>query len=180
MQQPAIIAVIGLQRVPERVAQIQQSPPVVGFFLALVIADDPRLEGAGALDRLGLSLSVAADHRRAVLLAPFEQAGVADHAGLDDLGISRPQFPQRQRRQHTGIGQHDPRLVKCPHQILPEPGVYPSFPADRRIDLRKQRGGYLHERQPSQNRRRRESGEVPHHPAAQGDHGGPALDARGQ
>ena len=64
VQQAAVVAVFRLQRVAERVAEIQQRAAVVRLFLALVVADHRGLERAGALDRLGLRLAVAADHRR--------------------------------------------------------------------------------------------------------------------
>ena len=94
-------AKLRFERVAERVAQIEQRAAVGRFFLALVVAHDQRLEGAGAENRLGLRGAIAADHRGSVRLAPGEERGVADQPGLRDLGVAGAQLAQRQRRQRA-------------------------------------------------------------------------------
>ena len=158
--------------------EVQQRAAVVGLFLALVVADHRGLEGAGALDRLGLRVAVAADHALAVPLAPGEERGVADQAGLGDLGVSGAQFARRQRAQRAGVGQHHARLVERADQVLAALRVDPGLAADRGIHLRQQRGRDLHERQAAQGRRRGEPRQIADHAAAQRDDRGAPLDPR--
>lgn len=48
------------RRVAERVPQVQQCPPIVGLFLAFVVAHHRGLECAGTHDRLRLRVAIAA------------------------------------------------------------------------------------------------------------------------
>ncbi len=160
------------------VAEVQQGAAVVGLFLAFVVADHGGLEGAGAFDRLGLGVVVAVDDGLAMALAPGEERGVADQAGLGDFGVSRLQLTRRQGGEGAGVGEDHFRLVEGADQILAVACVDAGLAADRGIDLGQQGGRNLHEGQAAQGGGGGKPGQVADHAAAEGDDGGAALDAK--
>ena len=90
VQQVGAEAGLGLQRMAEGVAEIEQGAQVGG--LALVGRHDARLGQAALLDGVGPLGGVARQHGRAVRLAPGEEVRIVDQAVLGDLGIARQQF----------------------------------------------------------------------------------------
>ena len=85
MHQPgAVIGDDGLQRVAERVAEIEQGP-LAG--LELVGRDNTRLGPAGGGNRL-LALGAAGKDRAVVRLEPGEEGGIAKQAVFDDLRVA--------------------------------------------------------------------------------------------
>ena len=75
-----------------------------------------------------------------------KNVGVADRAVLDHFGEPGAQLAVGQRRQAIGVDQHGARLVERADHVLAERMVDAGLAADRRVDLREQRGRHLHER----------------------------------
>ena len=73
----------------------------------------------------------------------------------------------RQGVQNKRVYQNERRLIKCSRQILPLRKINGNFAADRRIYLRKQRGGNLHIFDPPQKCSSRKAGKIADHTAAQ-------------
>ena len=176
--QDVAVAEFSLERVPERMAEIEQRAAVVRLLLALVVADDRRLEHAGLRDGVGLRLAITRAHVCAVRLAPGEECRIADQPGLGDFRIPCPQLTRGQRGQCFGVGEHHARLVEGAEKVLAVPRVNAGLAAHRAVDLGEQRRRHLDERQPPQSGRRRETGEIADHAAAERDHRGAALDTR--
>ena len=77
----------GLERVAERVAEVQQRAPAL---LALVLGDDRGLDLAAAPDRVRQRGRRRALQVVDVRLEPREERGIDDDAVLDDLGEPGP------------------------------------------------------------------------------------------
>src|SRR5437762_9835529 len=93
--QPLLVTGGGFERVAEGVPQIQQRALA---HLALVAADDRRLDLAGAADDVCERRGRAGEQLIEVRLEPTEQGRVADESVLDHLGEPRAQLARRQRR----------------------------------------------------------------------------------
>ena len=167
MQQVGAEAGLGLERMAEGMAEIEQRAQVGG--LALVGGHDARLGTAALLDRVGALGRVARQHRGAVLLAPCPERRIVDQPVLRDLGIARQQLAPGQGVEHLGVGQHQPRLVEGADQVLAMARVDAGLAADRGIDLRQQGGRHLDEVDAAQQRRGGKAGEIADHAAAQRD-----------
>src|ERR1700740_2351148 len=74
---------------------------------------------------------------------------VGDYAMLDNLCKSRTQFPKRKCNKDLRVHEDRGGKMKSTHQILPRVGVPPGLPADRSVDHRHQRSGYLDDRNPA-------------------------------
>ncbi len=166
MQQGRREAGLGLQRMAEGMAEIEQRPLAR---LALVAGDDARLGLAAVANRLGTRLAIAIEQRRSTLFQPGEEFRVVDQPILHDLGIARGQFPARQARQKIGIRQHQTRLVEAADQILAMRHIDAGLAADRTVDLRQKGRRNLQERHAAQQDRGGESGQVADHAAAEGE-----------
>ena len=175
VQQPAGEAGGRLERVPEGVAEIEQRP-LAG--LALVAADDRRLHAAAHRDGV-LARGSAGEHLLPVGLEPGEEGGVAEQPVFGDLGIAGAELARRQRIEQRGVGDHQHRLMKGADQVLAVPRIDRGLAADRGIDLRQQRGRYLHVVETAADDRGGEAGEIADHAAAERHHEVAALDARG-
>ena len=160
----------------EGVAEVQQRPLAL---LALVPADDRRLDLAGAQDHVRQRLGSLVEQLREVLLEPAEQLGIADEAVLDDLGEPGAQLARRQRGQGGGVAHHELGLVEGPDQVLAADVVDAGLAADGRVHLGQQRGGHLHEGDAALVAGGGKAGEVPDHAPAQGQHGAVAGEAVG-
>jgi len=162
MQQATIIAAFRFQRVPERMAEIQQGAPIG---LALVLSHDLRLGFAAGCDRMGQRCSVSRQHRFSVGAKPIEERGISQGAILNDLGITSPHFPVGQAVQHVRVGQNGDRLIKGADKIFALRGINSRFPTNGAIDLRQKRRRDLHIGQASQRNRRGKSAEITDDPA---------------
>ena len=167
----------GLQRVAEGVAEVEQGAAVIGLLLALVVADHGGLEGAGAQHGLRLGVAVAGEQRGGMGLAPGEEGGVADQAGLGDLGVAGAQFATARVASVPVSASTMRGWWKAPSRFLPWRGVDAGLAADAAVDLGEQRGRDLHEGQAAQRGGGGEAGEVADHAAAERDHRGAPLDA---
>ena len=179
VQQGPVEAGLGLQRMAEGVAEVEQRAAALGAFLALVGFDHAGLEPAGFEHGMGQCRRVAGDDGRAVRLAPVPERALQQPV-LGDFGIARAQFARRQRGQRVGIGQHDARLVEGAGQVLAGLQVHAGLAADAAVHLRQQRGGHLHEGHAAHRDRRGEAGEVAHHAAAERDHRRAPVEPGGQ
>ncbi len=102
----------------------------------------------------------------AVFLQPGKEIGIAQQAVFHDLRIAAEKLAPRQRRKHFGVGDHHPRLVEQPDEILPVRGVDCGFSPYRGIDLREQGGGYLRKIDAALEDARGEAREIADDPAA--------------
>ena len=143
MQQRVGKAGIGLQRVAECVAKVEQGAAAGG--LAFVIRDDRRLGRHAFFDGMGARRSIARKQAVAIAFAPGEEIGIVDQAIFDDFGIAGAGFARRQAVERGRVDQDQRGLVEAADQILARAGVDRGLAADRRIDLRQQGGGQLYE-----------------------------------
>ena len=90
MQQVGAEAGLGLERMGEGMAEIEQGAQVGG--LALVGRHDAGLGEAALLDGVGAFGGIARQHGRAIRLAPGEEFRLVYQPVLGDLGIARQQF----------------------------------------------------------------------------------------
>src|SRR6185312_14465339 len=88
------------------------------------------------------------------------------------------EFAGGERIEQRGVGDHQNRLVKGADQVLAVARIDAGLAADRRVDLRQQRGRHLHEIDAAAYARRGEAGEIADDAAAERDHQIAALDAR--
>ena len=108
-----------------------------------------------------------------------KNAAIADQTVLDDLGQARPILAVGQAREHVGVGDHLPRLVKGADQILAAGVIDRGLAAHRGVDLRQQRGRHLHEIDAALVAGRDEAGQVADHAAAECQHQRVASEAVG-
>ena len=91
------IAALGLQRMAEGVAEVEQRAAALGALLALVAGDDGGLQPAalqhGMRQRRGIAARTA---RGAVRLAPVPQRLAGEQPVLGHLGLAGAQFARRQ------------------------------------------------------------------------------------
>ena len=172
MEQPVGETGRGLQRMPERMAEIEQRAFAVFAFVA---RHDRGLGAAGGGDGV-LARRAALENIGVVGLQPGEERFIAEHAIFGDFGIAGAELARRQRVEHRGVGDHQHRLVKRAEQILALRRIDPGLAADGRIDLRQQRGRHLHEIDAAAQDRRRKAGEIADHAAAERNHQIVALD----
>ena len=116
-----------------------------------------------------MGVNAACQRRRAVLRQPLPEWRIADQAVLRHLRVTREQFAARQRGKRIGVGQHKPRLIERADEVLAGRHVDAGLAADRAVDLSQQRGGDLDEIDAAQQDRRRETGKIADHAAAQRD-----------
>ena len=170
--QPFAVAQARLDRVAEGVAEVQNSAQAA---LALVAADHLRLDLAGALHRLRQRRLVARAQPLDAGLDPGEELGIGDRAVLDDLGQSRRELALGQRVERVEVADHTHRLVERADHVLAQRVVDRGLAADRRVDLRQQRRGHLHEGHAAHVAGRGEAGHVADHAAAQREQHRPAV-----
>src|SRR5580704_5467580 len=113
--QPLLITGGGFDRVAEGMPEVQQGTLAR---LALVAADDRRLDLAGAADDVRERRGRTGEQLIEVRLEPAEQGRIADESVLDHLRQSRAQLARRQRRERARVRDHERRLVKGPDQVL--------------------------------------------------------------
>ena len=174
MEQPVGEPGRGFQRMAEGMAEIEQCA-FAG--LALVARHDRGLGPAGRRDGV-LARGAAGKDIGLIGFQPREESFVAEHAVFGDLGIAGAKLARRQRVEHRGIGHHQHRLVKRAEQVLAVRRIDSSLAADRRIDLRQQRGRHLDEINAAAQDRRGKACEIADHAAAERDHQIVALDLR--
>src|SRR5512139_719764 len=140
VQQPVGEATAGLERMAERVAEIEQRAL---SSLALVPRDDAGLGAAANRNRV-LARRTSGKDVLPVLLEPGEERGVAEQPVFGDFGIAGAEFAFRQRVEQCRVSDHQRRLMKGTDEILALQGVDTGLAADGRVDLREQGGGHLH------------------------------------
>ena len=96
-----------------------------------------------------------------------EQLLVLNTGSFDDLRHAVGKGFRRQRGQGVHIRDHPHRLPERPHQIFAFIQVDTGLSADRSVHLRQQGGGNLHKVHATQPGRRRETGHIAGHTAAQ-------------
>ena len=150
---PQLVAGAGLERVRERVAEIQDRPPPLT--LVRVGENDRGLERGAGADQLLV--------RQRPELLPGEQAR------LHDLGHPGPAFLGRKRGQVRRVDEHVLRKVERAREVLALVGVDPRLSADRRIDHADERRRDGDPANAAQMRRRHEAGDVRRRSAAEAD-----------
>src|SRR5215472_4107711 len=165
---------LGLQSVPEGVAEIEQRAVAL---LAFVAGDDLGFHRAAGQHRAPQRLRSKRTDLVAFGFEPGEKFGVTDEAVFDDLGIAGEQLAARQAPQNGRVGEHETRLVEGADQILAGGGVDPGLAADRAVYLSQECRRDLREIDPAQQGCRSETGEVADNAAAERDEHRAALDA---
>ena len=106
---------------------------------------------------------------------PVEETRVSDQSVFSDLGEPRPDLTRRQGRQHIGVGNHTPRLIKSADHILTETVINACLTANRRVDLREECRWDLHKVDAAQIRCRRKAGNVTDNSPTKSDKRGVAV-----
>ena len=167
MEQRVGKAGIGLQRMAEGMAEVEQGTAAGGF--ALIIGDDRGLGLNAALDRVGARVRIARQQRGGIGVAPGEEGGIVDQAIFDDFGIAGAGFAQGQAVERRGVDEDQGGLVEAADQILAGLRIDRGLAADRRIDLRQQSGGHLDEVAAAFQDRGGKADQIADHAAAQRD-----------
>ena len=174
MQQPVGVAGGGLERMAERMSEVQER--TLSRF-ALVPADDRGLVPAARCDcfRAG---AAARKNLVTFLFEPREERRVGNQPVLHDLRIASAELPLRQGIQQAGVGKDECRLMECADKIFAVTRVDAGLAAHRRIDLRQQRCRNLHKVDATPGDGGSEAGEIPDDTAAKSDYEITALDLR--
>ena len=142
------------------VAQVQQLP---GPGVKLVLLHQVPLVGdAPGGDPLRVGPEVDG-------LQGVQQAGVPDHAVLDDLGAAVGKVGLGEGVQGVQVAEDGPGLVEGPRQVLAVFQVDGGLAPHGGVHRRQQGGGQLEEGDPPEVGGGGKPGEVPHHAAPQGD-----------
>ena len=152
--------------------------------LPLVVLDDSGLDPSAAGDQVAQDRPDEGPDRFPAVGEKGQEVGVPDEPVLDALRQAAAKVPGLERLEQVGIDHHHRRLPEGPDEVLARhPGgkrqVDAGLAADRGIDHRQQRGGHLHERQPTEIGRRGEARQVAGHPPADGHHRAAALHPHG-
>ena len=99
MEQPVGETGRGLQRMPERMAEIEQRALAV---LEFVARHDRGLGAAGSGDGM-FARGAALENIAVTGFQPGEERFVAEHAVFGDLGIAGAELARRQRIEHRGV-----------------------------------------------------------------------------
>eukprot|EP01022_Parablepharisma_sp_SALTPOND_P033114 TRINITY_DN881_c1_g1_i23.p1 TRINITY_DN881_c1_g1~~TRINITY_DN881_c1_g1_i23.p1 ORF type:complete len:1292 (+),score=465.19 TRINITY_DN881_c1_g1_i23:16524-20399(+) len=175
--QPFTVAQAILDGVAEGVAEVEDGAQAA---FALVLADHVGLDFAGALDRVGQGGVILGDQQLDVGFDPVEEGRIDDGAVLDHFGDAGREFARGQRMQRGGVGDDCLRLVEGADHVLAQRVVDAGLAADRRIHLRQQGGGHLHEGHAAHIGGCGKAGQVADHATAQGHQGGLAVALVGQ
>ena len=155
---------LGLQRMAEGVAKVQQGAGAGG--LALVLRHDARLGLHALCHRIFQRFGIARSDFRAVLLAPGEELRVAQNAVLDHFRITGTHLAPGQGIQRCRVGEHQCGLVKRADKVLARARVDRRLATDAAVHLRQQGGGDLHETAAALQHGGSKAGKVTHHAAA--------------
>ena len=140
--QPGSVAGARLDRVPERVSEVEQGP---GAGFALVGHHQRGLALARPHHREAQRIGVEAEQGRHVGFEPVEETGVVDEPVLHDLGEARPDFAGIEGRKRRGVADHAPGLVEGADEVLAAGQVHAGLAAHGGVHLGEQRGRHLQE-----------------------------------
>ena len=118
-------------------------------------------------------------HFLPVRFKPSEKSRVADQAVFDDFGIAGAELARRKGIEQRRIRDHQDRLMEGADEILAMARIDRGLAANRRINLRKQRGRHLHVVEAAAHHGGGEAGKIADDAAAERDHEIAPLDARG-
>ncbi len=139
-----LVAPDRLERVPERVAEVERGPQARA--LLRIGRDHVCLHRCTRSHQLGEHIEIAGHHRGRV---PVDDLGDPRPAGhervLGDLAQTGAVLARRQRRQRGDVGEHTDRLVERADQVLALGQVDRGLAADGGVDLGEQRGRGLHD-----------------------------------
>ncbi len=172
VQQPLRVASPGLERVAERVAEVQERA-VAG--LGLVARDDLGLASDAGGHERGLCRRIVREHRAPTLLEPGEEACVAEQAVLGGFHVACTKLARGQGGEQAGVGQHQARLVEGADQILALRCVDAGLASDRGVHLCQQCRRHLHEAHAAAHDAGGKAREIADHAAAERDHHAAAL-----
>ncbi len=158
-----VVAGQPFERVTERMAEVEQRAVAL---LALVPCHGCGLGPATRRNGFGAGRAAREDGLP-LPFEPGEERRVIDQAIFDDLGVTGPELPLRQRREAIRIGEHQRRLVEGADEILAVAGIDAGLAADGGIHLGQETRRNLHEAHPALGRRRDEAREIAHDAPAQ-------------
>ena len=171
-----------LDRVAQRVPEIQVDPAAARPALALIGDHDLQLGPAGALYDLGRRTTfeggrIAASDGRPISLEQLEESVVAEGCHLGRLAEGGPELAPWKRSEQVDVDDDRGRLMERADEVLALGQVHPGLAADRRVDLGDERGRKLDERDAAQVGRGQESGRIAERTAPDGDQWLGAFDA---
>jgi hypothetical protein len=156
--------------VAERVAEVELGPQAAR--VPLIPRDDRRLDLTGALHHHAHRAQLQAQALAQVRFEEPEERRVRDDAVLDDFGQAGAALAKRQGAQEAEVVPDQAGLVEAPEEILRVRHVHAGLAADGGVHLREECGGQLHVGHAAPVDRGRESGQVAHDPAAEGEEDG--------
>ncbi len=145
------VAEPGLDRVPEGMSEVEERTAAL---FAFILGDDRGLDLAGAPDRVSERFRLAREQRFDPLSSQAKNAPSAINAALTISASPARSSRSGSVRERIGVGDDRRGLVECADQVLAARVIDAGLAADRRIDLREQRGRQLHDR-------RRRAGRTP-------------------
>src|SRR3954471_384216 len=164
--QPGTVSRSGLDGVAEGMPEVEERPRAR---LALIGGDDSALELATALDPVDQRFRVALQELRQMGFQPFDEGQVEGQCVLDHFGEPCAQLALGKRIERREVGNHGARLVEGTDHVFAAWVIDRGLAADRRVDLREQRGRDLQQRHAALVDGGGKAGEVAHDPAAEGD-----------
>ena len=122
--QPVAVAHLGFDGMAEGVAEVEQGPDALFFF---VLLNDVRLHLAAVADGIGDSGLLVLHNTGHGLFEPSEKINVAEQGVFDDFGKPRGKFTRRKGLQSGSIGDDGLGLVKRADHVFAEGMVDASF-----------------------------------------------------
>ena len=122
----------GLQRVTERVAEIQNLPQAA---FAFIFGNNFRFDSDASWNHEFESRAISAQQGEHVPFEIAEQSRISDHAVFNYLVQSRAILAVWKRAKNIRIGDDQIRRVKCADEVLPFRKIYARFSPDRSYPL---------------------------------------------
>ena len=155
----------GLHRVAHRVAQVERG--AAAGLLEGVFLDGAHLHAHRTDDQPREEVDVPAFGRE--VTEHLHQPRVADDGVFERLGQAAAQFALGEGGEGLGVGEDGAGWMEGADQVFARGQVGPRFAADARVDHRQEGRGQVEPTNAAEPGRGRETGEVAHHAAAQGD-----------
>src|SRR5665213_2770151 len=162
--QECFITRLRLKRMAEGVTEIQNlSQPVFPFIRRYDFRFGAHGFGHNAIHHL----RVLREDIAAAFGEQPEERLACDNAGLDDLIETGSVFALGERREHGGIDQDRKRLMERSDEIFTGYKIRSGLASDRRVHLREQGGGNLHNGYAAHEDRREKTAEIGYDAAAE-------------
>ncbi|MPN35254.1 hypothetical protein SDC9_182751 [bioreactor metagenome] len=145
--------------------------------LSFIRHDNLGLVRTRSLDRKRQRFRVAYQQGIQIGLEPLKKGQITNQPVLDHFGDARSQLARRQGIEHTGISQHELRLIEGANHVFAQRVIDRRLATHRGVHLRQQRCGNLDERHAALITRCGKPTHIPNHSTTKGDQGRGSLAA---